>query len=97
MIRFNYEQGIAPYNRVTVVSRNSRAVAQQKFKGSASYGMISYQCDSVTQPLNVSGIIRVDVRRLANDEQSPFAMVFDVPAVLGPILGGILATHPTYR
>lgn len=59
--RFNHEQEIAPYNGVMAVMRNSRAISQYEFKGDASYGTVSRQCEQVAPLLNVTEPINIDV------------------------------------
>ena len=40
--RFNHEQDIAPFNGVTAVTRNSRAVSRREFERDDSYDIISH-------------------------------------------------------
>lgn len=75
--RFNHEQDIAPYNGVTAVTKNSRAISRQEFDGDASYDIVSRQCEQVARLLNVTAPIRIDVRRFTGGPHSPFA-IFDV-------------------
>lgn len=75
--RFSHEDDIAPYNGVTAVTRNSRAITQHEFEADASYGVISRQCEQVAQLLNATAPMRIDIRRFSGEAGSLFA-IFDV-------------------
>ncbi|KAK3307823.1 uncharacterized protein B0T15DRAFT_549668 [Chaetomium strumarium] len=70
--RFNHVDGIAPYNGVVAVTKNSRAVMDE--------------CVRAARLLRVAAPIRIDVRRLDQSPRSKFAL-FDVnmkPNMTGP-------------
>lgn len=86
VVRFNHEDGIAPYNGVVAVTRNSRVPSDEELKSNPTYAEICKQCEQVAQMLKVTAPIRIDVRRLSKERGSKFAM-FDInmkPNVTGP-------------
>jgi hypothetical protein len=86
VVRFNHDSGIAPYNGVVAVTRNSRVPSEEELKSNPTYADISKQCEQVAELLQVTAPIRIDVRRVSKDLKSPFAM-FDInmkPNMTGP-------------
>lgn len=77
VVRFNHQDGIAPYNGVVAVTSNSRAVSPEELKSTSTYDEISAQCVRVAEKLKATAPIRVDVRRWNDDRDSQFAL-FDV-------------------
>ena len=86
VVRFNHEQGIAPYNGVVAVTQNSRVVSEDELRSNPSYTDVCKQCEQVAELLQVTAPIRIDVRRVSKDPKSPFAL-FDInmkPNMTGP-------------
>ncbi|KAK6364159.1 hypothetical protein LTS17_012428 [Exophiala oligosperma] len=87
VLRFNHEDGIAPYSGVVAVTANSRALPKDELDSNPRYAEISRQCERIADLLRVTAPIRVDVRCFDDrDPNSKFA-VFDVnmkPNMTGP-------------
>lgn len=86
VIRFNHEDGIAPYNGVVAVTQNSRTLSEDELRLDPTYTDICEQCEQVAELLKVTAPIRIDVRRIGKDGKSKFAM-FDInmkPNMTGP-------------
>jgi D-alanine-D-alanine ligase-like ATP-grasp enzyme len=84
VVRFNHEEGIAPYNGVVAVTRNSRVLSPTEIETNSEYSTIAKECEGVAELLGVTAPIRIDVRRFK--EGSKFA-IFDVnmkPNMTGP-------------
>ncbi|KAL3478483.1 hypothetical protein BJX99DRAFT_245460 [Aspergillus californicus] len=81
--RFNHDNGIAPYNGVVAVTKNSRAVTEDELEDPA-YSKIMRQCENVAKLIGATAPIRIDVRRFGAG--SDFAL-FDInmkPNMTGP-------------
>ncbi|KIW03611.1 uncharacterized protein PV09_05364 [Verruconis gallopava] len=76
--RVNHVDGIAPYNGVVAVTRNSRVVPEDSaaYRDDASYAAVQRECERVAELLHATAPIRIDVRRAEHDPSSPF-MLFD--------------------
>jgi len=86
VVRFNHQDGIAPYNGVVAVTQNSRAPSEQERESRPAYAEIERACERVAAKLKVTAPIRIDVRQSSEDKTSTFAM-FDVnakPNMTGP-------------
>ena len=86
IVRFNHDDGIAPYNGVVAVTQNSRALSKDELKSNPTYDDICRQCEQVAELLKVTAPIRIDVRRENQDSMSKFHM-FDInmkPNMTGP-------------
>lgn len=86
VVRFNHEDGIAPYNGVVAVTSNSRVPSKQERAKLPIYAQIEEACERVAAKLKVTAPIRIDVRQAADDQLSKFA-IFDVnmkPNMTGP-------------
>ena len=86
VVRFNHEAGIAPYNGVVAVTKNSRVPTDIELQSDRAYADISAQCVQVAKLLRVTAPIRIDVRRVSKRAGAPFAM-FDInmkPNMTGP-------------
>lgn len=86
VVRFNHEDGIAPYNGVVAVTANSRIPSKEEKKAIPAYAEIESACERVAEKLRVTAPIRIDVRQVTDDPKSQFAM-FDVnmkPNMTGP-------------
>lgn len=86
IVRFNHEEGIAPYNGVVAVTQNSRTLSDRELAANQTYLEISKQCEQVAELLKVTAPIRIDVRRESMDQRSKFHM-FDInmkPNMTGP-------------
>lgn len=84
VIRFNHEQGIAPYSGIVAVTVNSRAMPEAEASGHPMIQEVRSQCARAAELLQVTAPIRIDVRRYSDD--SKFAL-FDVnmkPNMTGP-------------
>ena len=80
--RFNHEDGIAPYNGVVAVMKNS-AVLENKELKSASITEVYRQCEKAAELLHIKAPIRVDCRA---DENGNY-FLFDLnmkPNMTGP-------------
>lgn len=77
VVRFNHEDGIAPYNGAVAVTSNSRVPSEVELASDPAYVDICRQCEQVAELLRVTAPIRIDVRRVSTEAKSSFAM-FDV-------------------
>lgn len=73
VVRFNHEDGIAPYNGVVAVTANSRVVTDSD----ETFDKAARECERVAELLRVKAPIRVDVRRTGEEKNGPFVL-FDV-------------------
>ncbi|OAP65538.1 hypothetical protein AYL99_01510 [Fonsecaea erecta] len=86
VVRFNHEDGIAPYNGVVAVTANSRVLTPHEQDQNPRYQGISKECEEVARLLRVTAPIRIDVRQFTETTDSKFA-IFDVnmkPNMTGP-------------
>ena len=86
VVRFNHEEGIAPYNGVVAVTANSRVLSKEERDSTPAYTEIEKACERVAAKLKVTAPIRIDVRQSSEDRISKFA-IFDVnmkPNMTGP-------------
>lgn len=86
VVRFNHEDGIAPYNGIVVVTANSRVPSEQERAETPAYREIEAACERVAERLKVTAPIRIDVRQYSEGSKSRFA-IFDVnmkPNMTGP-------------
>lgn len=86
VVRFNHEDGIAPYNGVVAVTANSRVPSKDERYATPAYTEIEKSCERVAKKLKVTAPIRIDVRQVSEDPNSDFA-IFDVnmkPNMTGP-------------
>jgi len=75
--RFNHERGIAPYNGLVAVTRNSKVISSEEYESDPLYSKAVRECENVAKLLNCTAPIRIDMRRLVDKIDSPFA-IFDV-------------------
>ena len=75
--RFNHERGIAPYNGLEAVTRNSKVLSLEEYKSDPLYAKAVQECEYVAKLLKCTAPIRIDMRRLIDETDSPFA-IFDV-------------------
>lgn len=73
--RFNHQAGIAPYNGIVAVTRNSRALSKEEIYENSKLVEAIKNCVSVAELLRCTAPIRIDMRQRSSE--SPFA-VFDV-------------------
>lgn len=73
--RFNHLDGIAPYNGVVAVTRNSRVITKEEMALDPAYDATMRECERVAELIQAAAPIRVDIRRFR--EGSQFAL-FDV-------------------
>ena len=86
VVRFNHEEGIAPYNGVVAVTANSKVLTSEEQASNPRYAEISRDCEAVAHLLRVTAPIRIDVRQATERKDSDFA-IFDVnmkPNMTGP-------------
>ncbi|KIW27833.1 uncharacterized protein PV07_07534 [Cladophialophora immunda] len=86
VVRFNHEDGIAPYNGVVAVTANSRVLTPHEEARNPRYQETSKECEDVARLLRVTAPIRIDVRQFTEATASKFA-IFDVnmkPNMTGP-------------
>lgn len=86
VVRFNHEDGVAPYNGVVAVTANSRVPSKNERDATPAYAEIEKSCERVAEKLKVTAPIRIDVRQVSEDLNSEFA-IFDVnmkPNMTGP-------------
>ncbi|KAJ5317081.1 hypothetical protein PENANT_c029G05539 [Penicillium antarcticum] len=84
VMRFNHDNGIAPYNETVAVTDNSRVISNE-LADDPAYGMIIRQCERVASLIKATAPIRIDIRRF-RPEAGEFA-IFDVnmkPNMIGP-------------
>ncbi|BDD61114.1 hypothetical protein MAP00_006184 [Monascus purpureus] len=82
--RFNHADGIAPYNGVVAVTKNSRMVSPEEMAADPAYGEVMDQCAGVAELIKTTAPIRIDVRR--RREGGAFVL-FDInmkPNMTGP-------------
>lgn len=77
VVRFNHQEDIAPYNGITAVTENSRAISPEEAAHDPSFAEIQRQCETVARLLSVTAPIRIDVRRFKPEAKSDFAL-FDI-------------------
>lgn len=86
VVRFNHDEGIAPYNGVVAVTANSRVPSEDERNAIPAYAEIEKACKQVAERLKVTAPIRIDVRQFTEEPTSAFA-IFDVnmkPNMTGP-------------
>lgn len=86
VVRFNHENGIAPYNGAVAVTQNSRVLSREEIENDPAYDDIRLQCEQVAEMCKVTAPIRIDIRRVSEKPRSRFAM-FDInmkPNMTGP-------------
>jgi hypothetical protein len=97
VVRFNHEDGIAPYNGVVAVTQNSRALSDAEMQRNPRYDQFSDECERMAESLRVTAPIRVDGRRFTNKKDSRFA-AFDVnmkPVSRNPLSPTFLTANPS--
>ena len=77
VVRYNHEDGIAPYNGIVAVTSNSRVISKEEFDQNSRYAEVSRQCEHVAELLRVTAPIRIDVRCYEDEPDAKFA-IFDV-------------------
>jgi D-alanine-D-alanine ligase-like ATP-grasp enzyme len=77
VMRYNHINGIAPYNGVVAVTKNSRVLSVEEMTADSTYERAAKECEVVAELLRVTAPIRLDLRRFSNTSNSPFAL-FDV-------------------
>lgn len=89
VIRYNHMDNVVPYTGDVLATSNSRAVTAKDMKLPKGHGYlkVSDDCKKVAKLLEVSSLIRIDVRRYSTDTRSEFAL-FDIN--MKPV-----STHPT--
>lgn len=86
VVRFNHQDGVAPYNGVVAVTANSRIPSKGEREAASAYAKIERACERVAEKLKVTAPIRIDVRQVTENPRSDFA-IFDVnmkPNMTGP-------------
>ena len=86
VVRFNHEDGIAPYNGIVAVTANSRLPTLQERQQITAYTEVEKACERIAGKLKVTAPIRIDVRQISEYHNSSFA-IFDVnmkPNMTGP-------------
>lgn len=90
VVRFNHQDGVAPYNGTVAVTQNSRVCTIQEILKDPAWRIIMSECDQVAELLGCTAPIRIDVRRVNQGEdgksEGRFA-IFDVnmkPNMTGP-------------
>jgi hypothetical protein len=78
VLRFNHDQGIAPYNGVVAVITNSRALAREENDANPIYKAICRHCERVGEKLKTTAPIRIDVRQYGKGKDSDTFAIFDV-------------------
>ncbi|KAF2165632.1 hypothetical protein M409DRAFT_67028 [Zasmidium cellare ATCC 36951] len=77
VVRFNHEDGIAPYNGVVAVTANSRVVPQEEANNDPAFDRVQRECEAVARMLKVKAPIRIDVRKCSEQAGATF-LLFDV-------------------
>ncbi|KAK4619687.1 hypothetical protein CLAFUW4_11094 [Fulvia fulva] len=77
VVRFNHENGIAPYNGAVAITANSKAVTPEQASRSPAISKAFAGCQAVAKLLKVTAPIRIDVPQRADEAESPFVL-FDV-------------------
>jgi D-alanine-D-alanine ligase-like ATP-grasp enzyme len=84
--RFNHANGVAPYNGIVALTANSPAITAQQYANDPTYQAIALECEQVAALMELTAIMRIDVRRFTTEPGSKFAL-FDVnmkPNMTGP-------------
>lgn len=89
VIRFNHVDGIAPYNGVVAVTKNSRVVPEESRQ---SYSAIIQEAEQVAELLQAASPIRIDIRRFQDGHA--FAL-FDIN--MKPVCSHTFSTKLTGR
>ncbi|ETI21891.1 hypothetical protein G647_05961 [Cladophialophora carrionii CBS 160.54] len=87
VLRFNHDRGIAPYNGVVAVVKNSKALAREQTAANPTYTAICRHCERVGEKLKTTAPIRIDVRQFGQGEDFDTFAIFDVnmkPNMTGP-------------
>ncbi|EME76870.1 uncharacterized protein MYCFIDRAFT_205540 [Pseudocercospora fijiensis CIRAD86] len=77
VVRFNHQDGIAPYNGVVAVTSNSSVVPEHEAAKDPAYAQVQRECEAVARLLQVKAPIRIDVRKAEEKVGAPFCL-FDV-------------------
>lgn len=77
VIRFNHQDGIAPYNGIVAVTANSRVVPPDEASKDPAFDKVQRECEAVARLLKVKAPIRIDVRKASRDADASFVL-FDV-------------------
>ena len=73
--RYNHQDGIAPYNGVVAVTKNSKAVPD--CERDSIYAKAMRECEGVAKLLCATAPIRIDIRR-RNDSSTSEFVLFDI-------------------
>jgi hypothetical protein len=77
VMRYNHDNGIAPYNGTVAVTANSRVVSDEEMARDPAYGVAMRQCERVAGLIKATAPIRIDIRRFETEARSQFA-IFDI-------------------
>lgn len=75
--RFNHQAGIAPYNGLIAATQNSRTLPMEEVQRNPIFNQALKECVSVAERLSCTAPIRIDMRQLRKQDDSPYAL-FDV-------------------
>ena len=75
--RFNYMDGVAPWNGVVPLTAKSRVLLEKEYRRDASYEKATRECEGVARVLEVMAPIRIYIRRFRGGDGEIFAL-FDV-------------------
>lgn len=75
--RFNHEAGIAPYNGLVAVTRNSRMLPMEEATSNPLLNETLKECIFVAELLRCTAPIRIDMRQFRKQDDSRYAL-FDV-------------------
>lgn len=77
VVRFNHEDGIAPYNGVVAVIANSKVVPEKLAGKDPAFKQVQRECEAVARLLQVKAPVRIDVRKAEDKIGAPFKL-FDI-------------------
>ena len=77
VVRFNHEDGVAPYNGIVAVTKNSKALTLEESEKDGRYQQAAEECVEVAKLLCATAPIRIDIRRVTQDPGAQFAL-FDI-------------------
>lgn len=77
VVRFNHEDGIAPYNGVIAVTANSRVLSQEEVEKDPAFERVSRECEEVARLLQVTAPVRIDVWKSSGEAVVRFVL-FDI-------------------
>eukprot|EP01117_Protostelium_nocturnum_P003884 TRINITY_DN15146_c0_g1_i2.p1 TRINITY_DN15146_c0_g1~~TRINITY_DN15146_c0_g1_i2.p1 ORF type:complete len:370 (+),score=105.49 TRINITY_DN15146_c0_g1_i2:30-1112(+) len=86
VMRTGHVEGVAPYNGVVAVVKNSRVITKEEQDSDETFAEVEAQCEVAAELIGAIAPIRIDVRRESKERGAHFVL-FDVnmkPNMTGP-------------